>query len=111
MEKIICILRRCVFYVIGLISFSTIAFITQRIVTAILLKTAIYPAQDLHNILNYILAFCSYYLGTYTLIYFVILYAIRKYDKYIVKKLNIELEQVKKIQIENKNGGDGDAKR
>ena len=111
MEKIIYILKRCVFYVIGLISFSTIAFITQRIVTSILLKVAIYPAQDLYNIFNYILAYWRHYLVVYTLLYFAIVYSINKYDRYIVKKLNIELEQVKKYQRENNNGGEGNATR
>ena len=111
MEKIIYILKRCVFYVIGLISFSTIAFITQRIVTSILFKVAIYPAQDLYNIFNYILAYWRHYLAVYTLLYFAILFSINKYDRYIVKKLNIELEQVKKYQRENNNGGEGNATR
>lgn len=107
MEKIIFILKRCIYYFIGLISFSIIAFTTQKIVIAILLDVAIYPTQDLYNILNYISVYGKYYLVVYTLLYFVILYVISKYDRYIVKKLNIKLEHVKKCQ----NGGDADAQR
>lgn len=95
MRKISLILKRCLYYVIGIISFSTIAFITQRIVIAVLLETNINPTQDLYNIKYYILAYWPFYLVVYTLIYFIILYSVCKYDKYIMNKLNEKLEQVK----------------
>jgi len=38
MKKIILILKYFIYYIIGLISFSTIAFITQRITISILLE-------------------------------------------------------------------------
>lgn len=57
MRKISLILKRVFYYVIGIISFSTIAFITQRIVAAVLLETNINPIQDLYNIKYYILAY------------------------------------------------------
>ena len=105
MGKVSLILKRCLYYIIGLISFSTIAFITQRIVTSVLLETSINPTQDLYNIKYYILSFGPFYLMVYTLIYLVILYSVCKYDKYIMNKLNEKLEKVKKYQ-ENSNGGD-----
>lgn len=37
----------------------------------------------------------EYYLAVYTLIYFIILYFVCRYDKYIMNKLNEKLEQVK----------------
>lgn len=106
MEKIKLILKRCLYYIIGLISFSIIAFVTQRIVEAVLLKVTINPTQDLSNILYYILAYWSFYLVVYTLIYFVILFSVNKYDKYIMNKLNKKLEQVKECTKKINNGGD-----
>lgn len=106
MKKINLILKRCLYYIIGLISFSSIAFITQRIVTAVLLKSNINSTQDLYNIKYYILSFGPFYLVAYTIIYFVILYSVSKYDKYIMNKLNEKLEQVKKHQKKIENGGD-----
>ena len=107
MGKISLIFKRCLYYVIGLISFSIIAFITQRIVTAVLLETNINPTQDLYNVKNYILSFYPYYLPVYTLIYFVILYSVCKYDKYITNKLNEKLENVKEYQKKVSTKEDG----
>lgn len=95
MKKFTFILKYFFYYIIGLISFSIIAFITQRITISLLLKSVIDPLQDLYNISNYILAYSPYYIVVYTLLYFSILYSIQKYDKYIVNKLNEKLEQVK----------------
>lgn len=106
MGKFGLILKRCLYYIIGLISFSTIAFITQRIVTAVLLEVSINPTQDLYNVKYYILSFLPYYLTVYTIIYFVILYSVCKYDKYIMNKLNEKLEQVKEYEKKISNGGD-----
>lgn len=96
MKKITFIFKYIIYYIIGLISFSTIAFITQRIITAILLESYIYPIQDLYNILNYIDVYYPYYLISYSTIYILILYGVRKYDKYIVNKLNEKLSRIKK---------------
>lgn len=98
MKKANYILKYCIYYIIGLFSFSTIAFITQRIVISVLLKTLINPIQDLYNIQHYISAYFPYYIITYTLLHFSILYFVRKYDKYIVNKLNKKLEEVKKFE-------------
>ena len=89
-------LKLCIYYIIGFISFSIIAYITQTIVLAILMKNAIYPAQDIYNISNIILNFYKYYLSAYTILYFLILYVVRKYDKYIVNKLNEKLEKARR---------------
>lgn len=96
MKKIIINIKYFIYYIIGLFSFSTIAFITQRIVISILLNTLIDPRQDLYNILNYIIAYYPYYIVTYTLIYFLMFYGVKKYDRYIVTKLNEKLNQLKK---------------
>ena len=95
MKKIILILKYFIYYSIGLISFSIIAFITQRITISILLDNAIYPSQDLNNLLNYILAYGPYYLIIYSILYFIMVICVRKYDRYIVKKLNEKLENLK----------------
>lgn len=102
MKRIILILKYFIYYIIGLISFSTIAFITQRITISVLLENAVYPSQDLYNLLNYALAYGLYYLIAYSILYFIILYCVRKYDKHIVNKLNENLE---KLKIDNKNNG------
>lgn len=104
MKKIYFILRYFIYYIIGLISFSTIAFISQRITLAILLENVIDPRQDLYNFLNYALSFGLYYLIAYSILYFIIVYCVRKYDRYIVNKLN---EKLKKIKIDNKKNSFG----
>lgn len=87
--------KYCIYYIAGFISFSIISFITQRIMIAILSRNVIDPIQDLNNILNYLLAYHRYYLVVYTLLYFIIVYSVKKYDKYIVKKLNEKLYKFK----------------
>ncbi len=104
MKKIYFILRYFIYYIIGLISFSTIAFISQRIMLAILLENVIDPRQDLYNLLNYALSFGPYYLIAYSILYFIIVYCVRKYDRYIVNKLN---EKLKKLKIDNKKNSFG----
>ncbi len=94
MKRSILILRYFIYYIIGLISFSIIAFITQKITLAILLENAIYPSQDLYNLLNYTLAYGPYYLPAYSMLYFIIVFCVRKYDKHIVNKLNEKLESI-----------------
>lgn len=100
MKRIILILRYFIYYIIGLISFSLVAFITQRITNSLLLENAIYPSQDLYNLFYYVLAYWPYYLIAYSILYFIIVYCVRKYDKHIVNKLNEKLER-----INNKNNG------
>lgn len=111
MKKFIFILKYFIYYIIGLISFSIIAFITQRITIAILLESLIDPIQDLYNILNYVHAYYPYYLVVYTILYFSILYCVRRYDKYIVKKLNENLKEIKIIEENLKKEGDVNGKR
>lgn len=111
MKRIILILKYFIYYIIGFISFSSIAFITQRITITILLRNVIDPIQDLYNLLNYVSAYFIYYLSTYSILYFIIVYGVRKYDKYIVNKLNEKLE---KLKIDNKKsnvGGNENGKR
>lgn len=99
MKKIILILKYFIYYIIGLISFSSIAFICQRIVIAILLEKAIYPSQDLYNLLNYVLAYGIYYLIAYSILYSIMVFCVRKYDKHIVNKLNEKLEKINNKKI------------
>lgn len=94
--------KLCIYYIIGLISFSIIAYITQTIILAILMENAIYPAQDIYNISNIISAFYKYYLSAYTILYFLILYIVRKYDRYIVNKLNEKLEKTRSEKNEKR---------
>lgn len=96
MKKITFVFKYIIYYIIGLICFSTIAFITQKIITAILLDSYIYPIQDLYNLSNYINVYYPYYLITYSTIYVLLLYGVRKYDNYIVNKLNEKLSKIKK---------------
>lgn len=102
MKRIILVLKCFIYYIIGLISFSLIAFISQRITIAILLGNVIDPSQDIYNLLNYVLAYGLYYLSVYSILYFIIVFCVRKYDKHIVNKLNENLE---KLKIDNKNNG------
>ena len=108
MKRCVFILKYFIYYVIGFISFSTIAFITQRITISILLKNAIYPSQDLYNLLNYALAYGLYYLLAYSILYFIIVFCVRKHDKRIVSKLNEKLES---INSKNSLGDDVNGKR
>ena len=101
MKKITLILKYFIYYIIGLISFSTIAFISQRITISILLQNAIYPSQDLYNLSNYILAFGIYYLIVYSVLYCIIVYCVRRYDKHLIAKLNKELENLKASNKKN----------
>ena len=101
MKKLLVILKWFIYYLIGLVSFSIIAFITQMIIISILFETTINPSQDMHNISVYINAYGPYYLTAFTILYLFILYSVRKYDRYIVNKLNEKLERIKG---EEKNG-------
>ena len=94
--------KLCIYYIIGLISFSIIAYITQTIILAILMENAIYPAQDIYNISNIISVFYKYYLSAYTILYFLILYIVRKYDRYIVNKLNEKLGKTRSEKNEKR---------
>lgn len=111
MKKFTFIMKYFIYYIIGLISFSIIAFITQRITISILLGVVIDPTQDLYNILNYILSYYPYYITVFTILYFSIIYLIRKYDKYIVNKLNGKLEEIRKGNKKIIFGGDINGKR
>ncbi len=102
MKKILLILKYSIYYVIGFISFSIISYITQSIVISLLQNTPIYVSQDIHNISNIILCYYRYYILTYTVIYFCIIYAVRKYDKYIVDKLNEKLKEIKEKEYDRK---------
>lgn len=106
MAKINFIFKKFMYYIIGMISFSTIAFFTQRVIVAILLETSINPKQDLFNIKYYILSYGIIYLIVYTLIYFIIIYSVKQYNKYIMNKLNMKLEQVKMYQKKIDKRGD-----
>ena len=108
MKRIIFILRYFIYYIIGLISFSTIAFISQRITIAILLENVIDPSHDIYNLLNYSLAYGIYYLIAYSILYSIIIYCVRKYDKHIVNKLN---EKLKIYNNKNSFGGNENGKR
>lgn len=94
-------LKLFIYYLIGLLSFSIIAYITQTILLAILFETVIDPIQDLNNISNIISAFAPYYLSAYTVLYFLLLYIVYRYDRYTVDRLNQKLVMIKG---DNKNG-------
>ena len=104
MKRITLILKYFIYYIIGLISFLTISFISQRITISLLLENAIYPNQDLHNLLNYALAYGPYYLIVYSILYFIMVYGAKKYDKHIVNKLNEKLKELKIDNGGNENG-------
>lgn len=95
MKKQWLILKLCIYYIIGLISFTLIAYITYITLTSILFEAIIIPLQEIRNMPRTLLYFSPWYLTAYTLLYFSILYAIRKYDRYIVNKLNEKLEKTK----------------
>lgn len=89
------IFKLCLYYIIGLISFSIIAYSIHRILIAILFQTTINPLQEIYNIPNILSYYSIWYLSTYTILYFLLLYLTRKYDKYTVKKLNEKLVKTK----------------
>lgn len=93
MKKIVLVLKYFIYYIIGLIVFSLIAYITQTIMISILVDKPIYVTQDVQNILNIILSYYKYYIPTYTMLYFLILFCVRKYDRYVVNKLNKILKE------------------
>lgn len=96
MKKIKFILKHIAWYIIGFISFSIIAYITQSITISIWLDKLINPSQDIKNIINIIKIYGVYYLIAYTLLHTIICILIRKHDQKLVKKLNEKLEKVKK---------------
>lgn len=102
MKKFLLFLKYSIYYIIGFISFSIIAYITQSIAISILQNTPIYVVQDIQNISNIILCFYRYYIFTYTVIYFCIVYAVCKYDKYLVNELNEKLKEIKEKEYDRK---------
>lgn len=100
-KRLFLILKLFIYYLIGLVSFSIIAYITQTVLLAILMETVIDPIQDLYNISNIISAFAPYYLSVYTVLYFLLLYMVHRYDRYTVDLLNQKLVMIKG---DDKNG-------
>ena len=92
MKKFLLILKYIIYYIIGFISFSIISYITQSIVISLLQNRPIYVSQEINNLSNIVLCFYPYYIFAYTILYFSILYAVRKYDKYTINKLNKKLK-------------------
>lgn len=100
-KRLFFVLKLFVYYLIGILSFSIIAYITQSILLAILFETVIDPIQDLYNISNIISAFAPYYLSSYTVLYFLLLYMVHRYDRHTVDILNQKLVMIKG---DDKNG-------
>ena len=91
MKKCWLIIKLIIYYIIGFIAFSIIAYITQQIAVSVMMQSLINPLQDMYNIANIIQCYFIYYFITYTILYYAILYMVRRYDKHIVKILNEKL--------------------
>ncbi len=89
------IFKLFLYYIIGFIPFIIITHVTYTILVAILIDSIIVPLQDIHNILKILLYFFPWYIIVYTIIYLLLLCAVRKYDRYTVNKLNEKLEKMK----------------
>lgn len=98
-KHILFILKLLLYYLLGLILFSIIAYTTQINVLAILTESVINPTQDLQNFYNIINELYLYYLSYYTILFLTLLYIVRKYDKCTVKKLNEKLKYIKGVDI------------
>lgn len=94
-KRLFFIFKLLIYYLVGLVSFSIIAYTTQTVLLAVLMETVIDPIQDFYNIKNILLAFAPYYLSFYTILYVLLLYMIRMYDKHTVNILNQKLVMVK----------------
>ena len=88
------------YYIIGLVLFTVIAYAVHLTLFAILSNDTINPSVEIQVFQYNLLYFSPWYLGTYTILYFLILYVVHKYDVYMVNKLN---EKLSKMKGEKKN--------
>ena len=68
MKKCWLIIKLIIYYIIGFIAFSIIAYITQQIAVSVMMQSLINPLQDMYNIANIILSIVNYKLFFFLLL-------------------------------------------
>ena len=89
------VLKFIFYYIIGFVLFTIIAYIIHLTLFTILTNDIIIPQVEIKLFLYNLFYFFFWYIGTYTILYFLILYIVHKYDIYIVNKLNENLNKMK----------------
>jgi len=88
MKKLLLLFRLCLYYIVGILLFTTLFTITELYI----LKDS---GMNLKFFSSYITNFSNNLL-IYTLLYFILIVSIRIYDILSVKKLNEKLQKMKK---------------
>ncbi len=89
------ILKFIIYYIMGFILFTSIAYIVQLTIFAVLTNDVIIPEVEVLLFPYHLFYLLPWYVGIYTILFFLIVYIVHKYDIYIVNKLNKELEKLK----------------
>lgn len=97
------IFKFTIYYILGLILFTLIASVTYTIVFALLTNDTINPQFEMQLFPQKILFSLHWYIAVYTTLYVFILYAVHKYDIYIVNKLNEKLNKMKESDRNEQN--------
>ena len=97
------IFKLSIYYILGFTLFTLIASMTHTIVFALLTNDTINPQFEMQLLPQKILFSLHWYIGAYTIIYFLTLYIIHQYDKCIVKKLNEKLNKMKESDGNEEN--------
>lgn len=84
-----------IYYIIGFVLFTVIAYIVQLTIFAVLTNDVIIPGVEIRLLPYHLFYLLPWYIGVYTILFFLMLYIVHKYDMYIVNKLNKELEKLK----------------
>ena len=100
MKKGKLILKFIAYYIIGVILFVTIAYIIHITLFNILTNDVIIPQVEIQLFPHQLFYLFHWYIGAYTILYFLVLYLVHKYDIYTVNKLN---EKLNKMKEEEKN--------
>lgn len=95
MKKIKLILNFIVYYILGFTVFTVIAYAFHISLFAFLTNDKIIPQIEIKMILHNLRYFFIWYISIYTVLYFLILYSVHRYDVYIVNKLNENLNKMK----------------
>lgn len=95
MKKGKLMLKFIAYYIIGFILFLTIAYIIHITLFNILRNDIIIPQVEIQLFPYQLFHLFHWYIGSYTALYFLVLYLIHKYDIYTVNKLNKKLNKMK----------------
>ena len=100
MKKRKLIFNLSIYYIVGLILFTIISYIIHITLFSLLTDNTIIPLLELQMIPHNLFYFLPWYVGVYTIFFLLIAIIVHKYAKYMIKKLNEKLENMKG---ENKN--------